>query len=269
MSRIIGIAVFVLFGFFSVAATAVTLEIVVLDVGEGQAVLLKQGEKGVLIDTGNFATVHRTLKRIEQYGVREIEKVFLTHLHPDHATGIFAVMASHPFASIYESGHRVQQLLSERSYRWVVDALESDTWRITRVRQGDGIQWYDAKIKVLWPFIPEGSDLNTQSLVLTVSCGEKVMLLMGDATCAVEKELLREMVLPDKVELLVVGHHGADDATGIDFVNRTRPEHAVISSGMGGGQGYSNPKILSLLRQSGAVIHETAKEGDVHVQFSP
>jgi len=242
---------------------AQTVRVVVLDVGEGQAVLLQSGNSGMLLDTGHFGASHDVLRTLEQYGVATIEAVILTHLHPDHASGIFTIQSHYPEAVIYESGHRLADQPRADSYRWTVEKLDSSAWQVENLIQGDSLQWHDFSLNVLWPpSLKTAGNLNDLSLAFSITYNATSILVMGDIGVEQEKALLRQDGLPEQVDVLVVGHHGAHDATSKAMLQHVSPEKAVISVNYGNLRGYPHSSVIERLQESGAVVHQTWKDGD-------
>ena len=89
---------------------------------------------------------------------------------------------------------------------------------------------------------------------------------MGDAGHVAEKALLEMNRLHD-VDLLVVGHHGAADATSEAFLIVVRPEHALISINKDNVRGYPSTAVLKFLEEHGVKVHRTYVEGDFSVGF--
>lgn len=235
---------------------------VVLDVGEGQAVVLQQDEYAVLIDTGHFGKGYSLISALKKYGVKKVEKVVLTHLDPDHASGIFTVMHHFPDAEIYESGHRVRLEPSINSVRWVAEQLDAGSWNVQQLIQGDSLEWRGMKIDVLWPHIIQGNSLNRMSLVMNVSYGSKNIMLMGDADTYVEKQIITNNSLPGNIELLVVGHHGAIDATSEKLLDQLSPKAAAISINNDNIRGYPHKTIIERITSRKIPLHVTARHGD-------
>jgi competence protein ComEC len=238
---------------------------VVLDVGEGQAVLLQRDEYAVLIDTGHFGKSYSLIAALKKYGVKNVEKVILTHLHPDHASGIFTLMHHFPGAEIYESGHRANVIPSIDSIRWVAEQLDAKNWNVKSVLQGSSLEWRGVKIDVIWPLIVEKNSLNRMSLVLNISYGAKNIVLMGDADTYVEEQIIKSNSLPGNVELLVVGHHGAIDATSEELLDTVSPQAAVISVNKGNIRGYPHRAVVERIHSRKIPLHTTAKQGDFEI----
>ncbi|HKJ05050.1 MAG TPA: hypothetical protein VJ974_05580 [Geopsychrobacteraceae bacterium] len=121
---------------------------------------------------------------------------------------------------------------------------------------------------MLWP--PKkplvGADINRNSLVLKIRHDEKSMLLMGDAGVEAEHTLLKEGKL-GVVDLLIVGHHGADDATSKDFLEIVQPKEAVISTNADNFRGYPSSDVLKRLEAAKVKVYRTALEGELAFEF--
>src|SRR5690625_3174867 len=97
--------------------------LIVLDVGEGQAVLLTRGRHGLLIDSGRAGMGRRVLERMHHYGVRTLDTVVYTHLHPDHAGSWFRIHEAFPKVRVIENGQRKPGTNWPDVSRWVANAL--------------------------------------------------------------------------------------------------------------------------------------------------
>src|SRR5690625_2696074 len=88
--------------------------LIVLDVGEGQAVLLTHGHHGLLVDSGRTGMGRRILERLRHYGIRALDTVVYTHLHPDHAGSWFRIHEAFPKVRVIENGQRKPDRKSTR-----------------------------------------------------------------------------------------------------------------------------------------------------------
>jgi competence protein ComEC len=87
-------------------------------------------------------------------------------------------------------------------------------------------------------------------------------LIMGDADNLVETTLLQEKKLPENIDVLIVGHHGAGDTTQQQFIDWVSPEYAVISINENNIRGYPDKTVIARLRTGGAQLHLTFEHGD-------
>ncbi len=249
------------------AATVVAQpRLVVLDVGEGQAVLLQQGHRGVLIDVGHPGMSQKVLERLAVLGVKQLDYLVLTHLHPDHAGGYFRLREAFPQTPVLYSGHPLPADVRPDLVRWVNDALARDPHR-RLLRAGERIPWREMTIEALWPEAFSGSNLNRHSLVLLLHYAGLKLLIMGDADAVVEQALLEQNKLPADIDVLVTGHHGAADATSASFVDRLSPRLALISVNAGNVRGYPGEEVLQRLEKAGAEVLRTDRHGELRLDL--
>ena len=239
--------------------------LVVLDVGEGQAVLLKDGADAILVDTGHPGAASTVLDSLAAYEVKALKAIVLTHLHPDHTGGWFRIHEAFPDTPTFYSGHKVPPLALDDVSRWVFDAVISHP-NYREISMGDSISVGDCNIDVIWPKNPNGPDLNANSLVLAVDCVGSTALLMADANTVVEKELLQNGAVKDKLGLLVVGHHGAADATSVAFLAKIKPRQSAISVDADNLRGYPSPMVIEALQVIGSNVLRTDLHGDLCFQ---
>jgi competence protein ComEC len=125
-------------------------------------------------------------------------------------------------------------------------------------------------VEFLWPQTPPEevapSAKNNDSLVVRLQYKERSILLPGDAEKQVEYTILSE---PDAAELhadvLKVGHHGSKNSTMPEFLKKVAPEVAIISAGEENPYGHPSPELLERLRESGARILRTDRDGAIQV----
>jgi competence protein ComEC len=252
---------------FPVAAVA-ELRLLVLDVGEGQSILLVRESHGLLIDTGHAGQSPSVLAAIQAEGVRSVDQIVLTHLHPDHASGYFRLREAYPKAVVIESGHRVPALAAPDMTRWVAEALDREPANLKRVlRSGDRWLWRDIELSILWPENPAGINLNRHSLVIELSFGKVSALIMGDADKMVEAELLKRGVVPANVDLLMVGHHAAADSSSERFLDLVRPQIAAVSVNAGNVRGYPSAATLKRVQRYSRKVHRTDQDGSLCLEW--
>lgn len=236
------------------------LRVVVLDVGEGQSVLLRQDGHGVLIDTGHAGRAAQVLRSLRRYGVEQLDYLILTHLHPDHASGYFRLREAFPGTPVLDHHQPLPEGVPNMM-RWTEEALARDPLR-RRVMSGDAIVWRDVMLEFLWPRRFEGANINHHSLVIRVCYGDACVLIMGDAGHAAEAALLEKYEF-DSVDLLVAGHHGAGDASSGDFIAAVEPRLSVVSIDRNNIYGYPSLKVLDRLSRHSDELRLTYRHGDI------
>ena len=251
-------------GVASVAISSETLHFHVLDVGEGQSVLLHSNNKAILVDTGHAGMVESVLKRMDTLGVKQLDYLFLTHLHADHASGYFRIREQFPQMITLDGCYSVKAGRESDMERWIDTALMHNPNRRC-VTQGDRIEWQGSELEVLWPgpktAVEKG--LNHNSVVLQIRRGNRTILIMGDADKKAESLIMQHKQL-QPVDILVVGHHGAADASSEAFLNAVKPKTAVVSVNSGNFRGYPDRKTLGRLNQNSELLHITSESGEFH-----
>jgi competence protein ComEC len=240
------------------AAGPVTgLRISILDVGQGDAILLQPaGAPAVLVDGGPPGD--GLAAKLRSAGVEQLGVAVATHEQSDHAGGIEDLLGHFP----------VIRLAYARLSRHLRGETEESGAALTRVAEGDTLRSGRLRIEVLWP-PPEllaaplaGADPNTQALVLLARWRDFSMLLTADA----EAETVP--VDPGPVDVLKVAHHGSDDA-GLDgFLDRIAPKLAVISVGVDNPYGHPTAATLAILAAHHVPTLRTDRDGTIVLDVS-
>lgn len=110
-------------------------------------------------------------------------------------------------------------------------------------------------------------DVNNNSAVIRFTYGRSSLLLMGDAGVEAEKDMMQSGVVI-KSDVVKIGHHGSNTATGDDWLDAVRPRLAVISVGKKNSFGHPSRKVLRKLSSRGIKVFRTDRNGAVSVRFS-
>lgn len=227
-----------------------------LDVGQGDAALVRQGAHAVLVDVGP-ADSYEMLRYLRHEGL-QVEKIILSHLDEDHAGALATLLNSEVPIGGVVMGEDAQDQTATENVRQALALARKQDVRIETVQAGDIIAASMTSFDVLSPDASlEGS--NERSLVLAFSLGECLFLTTGDlpADC--------EMKDPPNCDVLKVSHHGSRNATSRAFLERTTPELALISVGADNRFGHPTQRVLEDLSAVGARICRTDQNGCVTV----
>ena len=197
-----------------------------LNIGKADCMLLTYGGSAYLIDTGYEQNWPALKTALAQWGVSHLNGVFLTHCHEDHQGGLMALAqsdvqvdswyAAKIFYDQKESKHPAKLAAAYRN--------ESVAW----LEAGDVISvGADARFVVLGPLTVNTDNENNNSLVMRFESPQGSILLAGDMKEDEEYELLSARALT-ACDLLKVGHHGDNKATGKAFLEAVQPKAAVI-----------------------------------------
>lgn len=248
-----------LFVFLSPLIAFANPQLIVLDVNEGQSILLKHNTQGLLIDTGHAGESLNVLSKLKKYGVQHLSAIIFTHLHPDHASGYFRIKEAFPAATIYSNCHPLPSNITPDMTRWVYDALKKDQNHHC-IKAGDKIDFNMINLNILWPNNFSNHNLNRHSLVIDLKISDKNILIMGDSDAKVEAELLLTKKLKSNYDALVAGHHGAKDATSESFIKQIKPLLTAISVNKNNIRGYPAQSVIKRLTTYRSIVRRT----DVH-----
>jgi len=233
------------------------LRVEVLDVGQGDAVLLRPpGAPAVLVDGGPPG--EDLPRRLEEAGVERLGAAVITHDQSDHTGGIEELWGRLPVARLVYARLGRRSLAAARA----VGAVPVQAVAGAQLRSGG------LRLQVLWP-PPElvggslpGADPNQLALVLLARWHDFSMLLSADA----EAEAVP--LDPGPVDVLKVAHHGSEDAGLAALLERAGARLAVISVGDGNPYGHPTAATLTTLARHGVETLRTDLDGTVSIDVS-
>ena len=237
----------------------------VLDVGQGQSVLLQSGEYLVLVDCGGDRSENAgdiAADYIQSLGHTQLDLLVVSHYHADHANGIGRLLKRMDVTALALPDveqddplrREILQLAQEREVP--VHFIREDT-----LFSGGG----EENFTVYAP-MTDGEDTNEIGLTVLASAGEFDVLITGDMGEQTELELLSSKELPD-LEILVVGHHGSRYSTSRQLLAALKPETAVISVGGSNTYGHPAQETLERLERAGCGVYRTDKQGTVVIRI--
>ncbi len=237
------------------------LQLQLLDVGQGQAIFIRQGKHQMMVDMGgnydeNKFSVGRQLilPFLSVNGIDQLETLVLTHLDQDHSGAYFSLQQQLKIKQIYSSE--------------AIDSLPAST-QFQYCRQGMQWQWDDqVEFKFLSPkqvlMPPRAEQRNEQSCVLYIKYKQpsayQHILLMGDAGWPTEYQLLQDY--PDlNVDVLVLGHHGSKHSSAYQFLQHYHPKLVLISAGIDNRYGHPSAEVKARLDDLGIQWYSTIEQG--------
>jgi competence protein ComEC len=233
------------------------LRIVVLDVGQGDSILLKPpGSDPILVDGGPPGNDLEA--DLREQGVSQLAAAVVTHDQSDHVAGVERLLYDEfPIDRLLYAQPRGDFLRAARAAR--VPALQ--------VAEGSGIDSAGLHLDVLWPpgtlLGTEGRDPNETALVLLARWQSFSMLLASDA----EAEAVP--IDPGSVDVLKVAHHGSADAGLEALLDRSVPRLAVISVGADNPYGHPAADTLATLADHETPVLRTDEDSDVTIDVTP
>ncbi len=222
--------------YFIPITNLITSQVSFIDVGQGDACLVRKGTKTVLIDTGGSVykdiATETLIPYFRKHRIYNIDLVITTHGDFDHMGAL---------DSLKENFYVKEVVTEATDFPLNVGGVTFNNYNT---------------------HIAEYSEENDQSLVVGFAMMNKNFLIMGDAPVKVEKNIIREF--PDlKCDILKIGHHGSDTSTCDEFVQFLSPKEAVVSVGEKNKYGHPKQSVLNTLKRHNVIIRRTDVEGTI------
>ena len=279
------------------------LTIRILDVGpiNGDSILISSpAGKTVLIDAGDTTKGKAVVEALKRDNVQQLDYFISTHPHPDHIGGSAEVFKAVKVLNVIDNGQppsvppqatpapkQKQQVAkpspSRRStkstsltqfYDDYKAAVSSSGARYETAKPGTKLDLGGgALLTILAPSEPfftkdkmttGGNEANANSIIARLDYGSFSMLLAGDAEEQTEHRLLtKEIDLQTRV--LKVPHHGSKYASSKDFLNRVKPEIAIVSCGAWNRYGHPSQAVLDRLKAANVKLYRTDLQGEITI----
>lgn len=231
--------------------------VTVLDVGQGQSVILQSKGRVFVVDCGGTYgddAADMAAERLHSMGIYRIDGLILTHYDSDHAGGVLQLLSRVHADRLYfpecEQDDSIGQELLDLDGVMKVDRdmiLEYDTAKITLITSQR---------------VDSGNERSVCILFQTENCD---ILITGDRGMEGEQELMDRLELP-KLEVLIAGHHGSKNATGQPLLDATQPQVVVISAGKNNAYGHPAQELLLRLEGMGCTVFRTDLDGTVIIR---
>jgi competence protein ComEC len=223
----------------------------VLDVGQGQAIVVQSRRHTLVFDTGRSyrdggsAAEQLVLPFLRYRGIASIDRLIASHADDDHAGGVPAMVRE----------IKIGQILAGES-------LKDPGQPVRGCRAGQAWDADGVRFEMLHPLPEAGLTGNNASCVLAVAAGRHRMLLTGDIELAAEESLLARESL-STASVVLIPHHGSLTSSSPPFVNRVRPDLAIASVGYANRWGFPKEAVTRRWEGIGARVLDTAGSGAI------
>lgn len=229
--------------------------VTVPDVGQADAILIRQGGAVALVDCG---LDERVVSALVRNNVHHIDAVFVTHWDEDHWGGLPAVLEQFSVGTIAVAADALEDAPAE--------VLSRPGVEYRQVRRGDTVDIGSFCARVMWPFESVDGEGNEDSLVLLLSYvqgGQSLrMLLTGDAELDQEREFVQKV---GDIDVLKLGHHGSKVSVDLDLLEALKPELSIASAGEGNRYGHPSDACIDAVKEAGGAFACTIEQGDITV----
>lgn len=260
------------------------LTISMLDIGQGDAVLIQTGAKNILIDTGDDKYYEdgkkgkentQLLTELQKLKIDHIDTLVMTHAHADHIGKADKVIAQYGVKELVYNG-------IPSTSKYFINALKAAKANGTqqvKVKAGDVLDFGNGvSFEIVSPsqgLIDEDTaaikakkkvDVNNESVVGRLTFGNFAMLFTGDAEGSVEKEMVASYGKKLKCQVLKAGHHGSKTSSTAEFLKLVQPESVVMSLGVNNQYGHPHEALLNRLQKQGVKnIYRTDANGTITI----
>ena len=260
------------------------LTISMLDIDQGDAVLIQTGAKNILIDTGDDKYYEdgkkgkentQLLTELQKLKIDHIDTLVMTHAHADHIGKADKVIAQYGVKELVYNG-------IPSTSKYFINALKAAKANGTqqvKVKAGDVLDFGNGvSFEIVSPsqsLIDEDTaaikakkkvDVNNESVVGRLTFGNFAMLFTGDAEGPVEKDMVASYGKKLKCQVRKAGHHGSKTSSTAEFLKLVQPESVVMSLGVNNQYGHPHEALLNRLQKQGIKnIYRTDANGTITI----
>ena len=236
-----------------------TLEVHYIDVGQGDATLIKCGSHAMLIDGGNNNKGTTVQLYLKKQGVESLDYVIGTLPDADHIGGLDVIVYKYNCDTVIMPDYEKDT----KTYQELVDVIHDKNMKITYPVVGEQYALGEAKFTIIAPNSNSyGGNANDYSVAILLEYGKNRFLFTGDAEETSEAEMLTNGI-DISADVYKVAHHGSRSASTQEFLNAVHPKYAVISCGEGNSYGHPHAEVLNRLRSMGVEVFRTDEQGSI------
>ena len=236
-------------------------EIHMIDVGQGDAVLIRTNEGNVLVDAGSADAEADLYDYLTLQGIREIEYAVFTHPHEDHIGNGDMIVERFEVEKVIMPDVQADT----RCFENLLLAIDDEGSELITATPGDTYTIGGLTLNIFAPIECDPDDLNNCSIVMRVDYGEVSILFSGDAKKAVELEVYERYGNELDCDIYKVAHHGSVTSNSDKFISAVSPNLALISCGVGNSYRHPHREIVDMLNEKGITVRRTDVDGDVVV----
>lgn len=237
------------------------LEINYIDVGQGNAALIKINNKTILIDGGNRSNSRYYYNFIKNKNIKKIDYMIVSHYDEDHISGLISILENYEVSNVLCPDYKKDTKI----YKSFKNSLKKSKANIIYPKKGDNFNISDARIKILWPNEYKNNIDNDNSIILKLIHGNMSFLFTGDASINIENQLIYSG-FNLKSDVVMLGHHGSKYSTSNEFLEEVDPKLAIISVGNNNRYGHPSNRVLKLLNNKNIKFLRTDIDGDITIK---
>lgn len=253
-----------------------TFTIYFIDVGQGDSMLISTPKgKKILIDGGgsrdeeSFNIGKQTLiPYLLNKGITKLDYILISHFDSDHVGGILSVLEELKVEKVI-----ICEQEENENYRRFKEIVKNKKIKVYVVKKGDNVKIEEnILLNILWPKdekIKENA-INNNSIVAKLNYKNFSILLTGDIEKIAENEILKEYENSNilNANILKVAHHGSKSSSINEFLEKVKPQIALIGVGEKNTFGHPNEGVLKRLENINTKIYRTDKKGEITIKIN-
>lgn len=247
-------------GSSEVEVSAFSDELIVrfLDVGQGNATLLQQGDAFILIDGGDREYSSFVVSYLKKLGVEKLEYVIVSHYDADHLNGVIGVLnafaCNRVLAPDYETDTKI--------YQSFLEIVKEKNITVEYPEYDDTYTFGKSTIRVVGPVSYGYAEGNSNSLGVRISYKDNSFLICGDCTQESEQDILYTGIDVES-DVFVANHHGSRYSNCQEFLEAVNPKAVVISCGRNNSYKHPEATVLLEIQKLGANLYRTDLQGSI------
>lgn len=248
-----------------------SFEIDMLDVGQGDGIYMMTPEGETYLFDGGSSDEKNLAQNtlvpfLKSKGVAQIDYALVSHTDTDHISGVTELMQGDEIAVGAVLLPEALKNCDDENYIKFIKIAQDCNIPVWHVKTGHFVGNSQVTVQCLHPEISYHTDsVNDISAVYRIDYGKFSMLMTGDAGMNVENELLEKGVL-SPVTILKTGHHGSKSASSEAFLEKIRPQAALISCGVNNRYHHPSEEVIQRLKKMDIQTKVTAQCGQITVK---
>ncbi len=233
------------------------MEVHFIDVGEGDATLIKCGGQSMLIDAGDSSKGTAIQHYLQKQNVKKLDYLILTHPDADHIGGAPVIITKFEIDKVFMSNYEKDN----KTYEKLIQTLEYKGLKYVTPKTGAKYHLGTASITIAGP-VKDYDNPNDASIAFVVQNGNNRFLFTGDAQEDAEQDILEGKVAIS-ADVYKAGHHGSKTSSSEAFLEAAAPTYAVISCEEGNSYGHPHAATMNSLRAMGVKVYRTDEQGSI------
>ena len=245
-------------------------KITVLDVGQGDGIVLQTDGKSILVDGGSSSRKQIGKSVLIPYfkyeGISHLDMILITHPDEDHISGVREVLEESQNGWFQVGAVAMPSWMCETQEGMAIELLATSTRaEVFYLQKGDKIAFGETKIHILHPDERELFEYsNAGSLVFLWETKMGNAFFTGDLPSEEEPGLAENL---EACTFLKVGHHGSNSSTSEELLDVIKPQVALISCGRNNRYGHPGADLLKRLLEVSCKIYRTDLQGALTIDL--